>query len=216
MLEKMCDFFESRLESYDEHMMTNIASAADFYPFTARMLPNIPGSCILDLGCGTGLELEAYFALCPSAKVTGIDLSNGMLSALRKKFPDSDLNLIVGSYFDIPFGIEQFDAAVSVESLHHFTMAEKIPLYAKLRSALKENGYFILTDYFSLSDEEETMHRQNLLSLKAEQGICDQELYHYDTPLTVAHETEALQRAGFSSVEVLHHWGATYALKAIK
>lgn len=109
-----------------------------------------------------------------------------------------------------------FDAAVSVESLHHFTKEEKITLYTKLYTALKNNGYFILTDYFSLSDQEEYMHRQNLIALKAEQGITDDEFYHYDTPLTVKHETEALFEAGFSSVEVLNHWGATYTLRAMK
>ena len=109
-----------------------------------------------------------------------------------------------------------FDAAVSVESLHHFTKEEKIPLYAKLHTALKENGYFILTDYFSLSDDEEEMHRQNLIALKTEQGITDDEFYHYDTPLTVKHEIEALLEAGFSNVEVLNHWGATYTVKAVK
>lgn len=216
MLEKMSDFFEARLDGYDDHMITNIESATEFYPFTAQKLPAIPNSCILDLGCGTGLELEEYFLLCPSAKVTGIDLSQGMLSALCKKFPDKDITLIVGSYFDIPLGDDVFDAAVSVESLHHFTKKEKVALYAKLNTALKENGYFILTDYFSLSDEEENTHRQNLLTLKAEQGIKDNEFYHYDTPLTVQHETEALLEAGFSAVEVLNHWGATYTLKAIK
>lgn len=60
------------------------------------------------------------------------------------------------------------------------------------------------------------MHRQNLIALKAEQGITDDEFYHYDTPLTVKHETEALFEAGFSSVEVLNHWGATYTLRAMK
>ena len=216
MLEKMRDFFEARLDGYDEHMMTNIESATAFYPFTAKMLPAIANCHILDLGCGTGLELEEYFLLCPSAKVTGIDLSQGMLSALGKKFVDKDITLIVGSYFDVPLGKNIFEAAVSVESLHHFTKEEKIPLYAKLHAALKEKGYFILTDYFSLSDEEEKMHRQNLIALKAEQGICDDEFYHYDTPLTVNHETEALLEGGFSNVEVLNHWGATYTLKAVK
>ena len=216
MLEKMRDFFEARLDGYDEHMMTNIESATAFYPFTAKMLPAIANCHILDLGCGTGLELEAYYLLCPSAKVTGIDLSQGMLSALDQKFADKDITLIVGSYFDVPLGKNVFDAAVSVESLHHFTKEEKIPLYAKLHAALKEKGYFILTDYFSLSDEEEKMHRQNLIALKAEQGICDDEFYHYDTPLTVKHETEALLEAGFSAVEILNHWGATYTLKAVK
>ena len=216
MLEKMRDFFEARLDGYDEHMMTNIESATAFYPFTAKMLPAIANCHILDLGCGTGLELEAYYLLCPSAKVTGIDLSQGMLSALDQKFADKDIALIVGSYFDVPLGKNVFDAAVSVESLHHFTKEEKIPLYAKLHAALKEKGYFILTDYFSLSDEEEKMHRQSLIALKAEQGICDDEFYHYDTPLTVKHETEALLEAGFAAVEILNHWGATYTLKAVK
>ena len=216
MLEKMADFFENRLDGYDEHMMTSIEAADKFYPFTAKQLPTTENCHILDLGCGTGLELEEYFLLCPSAKVTGIDLSQGMLSALGKKFADKDITTIVGCYFDVPLGKDVFDTAVSVESLHHFTKEEKIPLYTKLHAALKENGYFILTDYFSLSDDEEKMHRQNLIALKAEQGICDNEFYHYDTPLTVKHETEALLQAGFSTVEVLNHWGATYTLKAVK
>ena len=31
MLEKMSEFFEARLDGYDEHMMTNIESANEFY-----------------------------------------------------------------------------------------------------------------------------------------------------------------------------------------
>ena len=144
------------------------------------------------------------------------DLSEGMLTELQRKFVGKNITLILDSYFDVPLGENVFDAAVSVESLHHFTKEEKIPLYAKLHTALKENGYFILTDYFSLSDDEEEMHRQNLIALKTEQGITDDEFYHYDTPLTVKHEIEALLEAGFSNVEVLNHWGATYTVKAVK
>lgn len=216
MLEKMNEFFDKRLDGYDEHMMTNIESSDVFYPYTARCLPKTNGAKILDLGCGTGLELEHYFRLNPSAKITGIDLTESMLNALRNKFPEKDLNLICGSYFDVTFEENTFDAAVSVESLHHFTKEEKIPLYTKLHSALKDSGYFILTDYFALSDKDEKTFRNELLRLKKEQGIDDNEFYHYDTPLTVAHETEALLEAGFSSVEVLNSWGATFILKAIK
>lgn len=216
MLEKMNEFFENRIAGYDEHMLNNIASAKEFYPYTANQLPQKADCHILDLGCGTGLEMEYYFPLNPSAEITGIDLSAGMLEALKLKLPDKKINLICGSYFGVPFGAELFDGAVSAESLHHFTKEEKIPLYEKLCRALKPDAYFILTDYFSLSDEEELTHRQNLSALKAEQGITDNELYHYDTPLTLKHETEALLEAGFSSVEVLNNWGATYTLKAIK
>ena len=216
MLEKMADFFEKRLDGYDKHMLANIESADEFYPYTAKQLPPTENCHILDLGCGTGLELEEYYLLNPTARVTGIDLSQGMLSALKKKFADKDITLICDSYFDVPFDVSLFDGAVSVESLHHFTKAEKVPLYTKLRRALIDGGYFVLTDYFSLTDEEEQMHRQNLSELKTEQRISDDAFYHYDTPLTVKHETEALLEAGFSSVEVLKNWGATYTIKAVK
>ena len=216
MLEKMAAFFEARLEGYDTHMLNNIEGAAAFYPFTADCLPKATDAAILDLGCGTGLGLEWYFSLNPTATVTGIDLSEGMLRALKEKFRDKALKLIYGSYFDVPFGCGVYDAAVSVESLHHFTKQEKIPLYTKLHGALKERGFFILTDYFALSDEEERGFQEELLRLKEENGIADTEFYHYDTPLTVAHETEALVAAGFQKVEVLQNWGATYTLRAMK
>ena len=216
MLEKMDKFFEARLDGYEEHMLTNIESAAEFYPFTADCLPDTINASILDLGCGTGLELNWYFHRNPIAKVTGIDLSQGMLATLREKFLDRDLTLICGSYFDVPFGESAFDAAVSVESLHHFTQDEKIPLYTKLCQSLKPGGYFILTDYFSASDEEEQAFFEELARLKAEQGVTDETFYHFDTPLTVRHETDALRAAGFSSVEVLNSWGATHTIKATR
>ena len=216
MLEKMGEFFDRRLSSYDEHMMTNIESADAFYPFTASLLPREDGARVLDLGCGTGLELAAYFALNPSAKIVGVDLAPGMLAELKRKFEDKDVSLILGSYFDVPFGMDAFDAAVSVESLHHFTKAEKIPLYKKLYAALKDQGCFILTDYFALTEEEEVAFRAELLRQKKEQGITDAAFYHFDTPLTVAHECEALFEAGFSKIEVLSSWGATHTIKAEK
>ncbi len=216
MLEGMSDFFENRIDGYDEHMLKDIESADEFYPYTASCLPSASGCRVLDLGCGTGLELEFYFELNPTAKVVGIDLCEAMLSRLGEKLHNRDIELILGSYFDLPLGEAIYDAAVSVESLHHFTKEEKTALYKKLHDALKDNGCFILTDYFALSDEEEMFHRQSLAALKKEQGITDNGFYHYDTPLTVAHETEALLNAGFSSVEVLKSWGATYTLKATK
>lgn len=215
-LEEMSAFFEARLDLYDHHMLGDVANARELYTFTAQALPIKEGCRLLDLGCGTGLELEFYFPLCPTAQVTGIDLSQGMLSRLGEKFPEKDLTLLQGSYFDVPLGENVFDAAVSVESLHHFTKEEKIPLYAKVRAALKEGGYFLLTDYFSLSEEEERRRRETLLALKKAQGLGDDQFYHYDTPLTVGHEAEALEGAGFSRVEIVNQWGPTYAIRAVK
>ena len=216
MLEQMGAFFDARLDGYEAHQLDTIECAREFYPFTADCLPRNADSRLLDLGCGTGLELDFYLAAVPTAKITGIDLAPGMLAALREKHRDRDLTLILGSYFEVPFGENVFDAAVSVESLHHFTKEEKIPLYRKLHAALKAGGYFILTDYFALCEETEEACRAELIRLRKEQGIPDGVFCHYDTPLTVEHETQALLEGGFSRVEILRRWGPTAALKAVK
>ena len=216
MLERMDLFFEARLEGYDEHMLRDIEGAREFYPFTAAQLPLFPGCSVLDLGCGTGLELEFYFERNPEAAVTGIDLSEKMLRALREKYPKKELQLIRDSYFDVPLGENRYDAVVSVESLHHFTMEEKSGLYKKIFRCLKPGSSFVLTDYFAADNKEESFFRRELLRLKEENGIRDNGFYHYDTPLTVAHEIEALRAGGFSRVDILGSWGATYCLKAVK
>lgn len=216
MLEKMDDFFNRRLEGYEEHQLNAIDGAREFYPYTASLLPRNKRARVLDLGCGTGLELDYYFVLNPSAQVVGIDLAEDMLATLKKKFSKKAITAIQGSYFDIPFGDDTYDAVVSVESLHHFANDEKVPLYRKIRQALKAGGYFILTDYFAASDEEESFFRREFSRLKAEQGLRDNAFYHYDTPLTAEHEIEALQGAEFSSVKLLKRWGATCTIKATK
>ena len=215
MIEKMDDFFTARVEGYDEHMKNNIEGADVFYKYTASLLPTEEKANVLDLGCGTGLELEEYFSINPQARITGIDLTEAMLDFLKTKFSDKDITTICGSYFDVPFGEEVFYAAVSVESLHHFTKEEKIPLYTKLRKALKPGGYFILTDYFAENEEQEEYFRNELLRIRKEQNLADDIFYHYDTPLTVEHEKEALLAAGFTSVEELNSWEVTNTLKAV-
>lgn len=83
---------------------------------------------LLNLGCGTGLELDEIFRYHPDIQVTGIDLSEEMLHMLRKKHPDKKMKLVAGDYFKEPFGTACFDVAVSFETLHHFTEKKwKIP-----------------------------------------------------------------------------------------
>ncbi len=214
-LEKMDDFFAARINGYDEHMKSNIEGASGFYAYTASLLPASAGSRVLDLGCGTGLELEEYFSLNPDAQVTGIDLSDVMLDALKAKFPEKALTLIRASYFDAPFGENRFDAAVSVESLHHFSADMKASLYGKLHAALKQGGAFVLTDYFAESEELEEEYFRNLADLKKEQGLSDDTFYHYDTPLLVDHEMDILRSAGFRDVRIMKQWGeSTYTVLA--
>lgn len=215
-LEKMDEFFDNRTYGYEQHQLDCIDSAKEFYKFTAAQLPYTVGAKILDLGCGTGLELNEYFNINPHAIVTGIDLAGGMLHVLQNKVFGDQITLINGSYFDVSFGKNMYDAAVSVESLHHFTMKQKIPLYKKLHQSLKKDGYFILTDYMADNDEIECRNFADFAKLKEEAGITNQAFYHYDTPLTLEHEKAALTAGGFSNVELLHMWQCTASLKAYR
>ena len=216
MLERMDDFFTARVDGYDEHMRQYVEEDSEFYAFTASLLPKTENAAVLDLGCGTGLELEAFFAVNPTARVTGIDLTEAMLNALKEKLPDKNITTVCGSYFEVPFGEEVFDAAVSVESLHHFSEEEKLPLYNKLWKALKPGGYFILTDFFADTDDQEDFFRRELMRLRKEQNLPDGVFYHYDTPMTVEHEKKILIAAGFSNVEEIGNWDSTHTLKAEK
>ena len=108
---------------------------------------------------------------------------------------------------------------MSVEELNEICMemiANAGEGRAKVYEALEENGFFILTDYFALSEEEEVLHRQELRRLMEREGAQAGELYHYDTPLTVEHEIEALHAAGFGRVEILGRWGPTCTLRSDK
>lgn len=213
MLEKMEGFFQERVAGYDQYMLDTIEGAAEFYPYTASLLP--AGQCrLLDLGCGTGLELEQVFRKNPFASVTGIDLSPAMLEALRKKLAGRDITLLEGSYFTLPFGEDCFDGAVSVESLHHFPAGQKLELYKKLHAALRKGGVFILTDYFAEDEAAEMRFFAELTRLKVEQGLSDEAFVHFDTPLTAEHELSLLEQAGFSSLRIMRRWENTCTLRA--
>ena len=54
---------------------------ADYGKDLLSHVPDNPGQAILDLGCGTGLELDALFARFPDLRVTGIDMTEEMLCA---------------------------------------------------------------------------------------------------------------------------------------
>ena len=93
-LEEMGDFFTARIGGYEQHM--SIWEKA-----YQRMAELVPSECrkILDLGCGTGLELEAIWNRYSNAEITGVDLCQSMLEKLVKKYPDKPLRTVCEDYF---------------------------------------------------------------------------------------------------------------------
>lgn len=212
-LEEMSAFFARRVEGYDAHML-NIDGMAACYDRVAACLPP-DAQALLDLGCGTGLELAPIFARLPGLAVTGIDLTQAMLDALAEKYPDKVLRLLCASYFDVDLGERRFDAALSVESLHHFTHAEKRGLYRRILRALKPGGIYIEADFTAATQAEEDAlfaeRAARLAAMKAEEGF-----WHFDTPCTIDNQLRLLREAGFAEVALDARWGATALIVARK
>ncbi len=215
MLETMSDFFTARTDMYDEHMLTEVEGCKEGYIKMASLVPQ-ETKTLLDLGCGTGLELDEIFKLHPYVKVTGIDLTSSMLDKLREKHPNRDMNLICGDYFKEIFGVDIFECAVSFQTMHHFPKDKKLSLYKKILDSLKDGGIYIECDYMVLTQEEEDHWFSENTRLRREQGIVGDEFYHYDTPCSVDNQIELLKIAGFSSVEQVFRMENTTLLVAKK
>ena len=211
-LETMGGFFDRRVDSYEDHMRPWRA----YYRWLGELIP-AQAETLLDLGCGTGLELDEIFRLHPDIRVTGIDLAPGMLARLREKHPERKLTLTVGDYLTVPLAPCAFDVAVAFETLHHFPPETKLGLFRRIFAALRPGGMLLEGDYIAESDEMETYLFQELARRRARQHVPEGTFVHFDTPLTLAHELSLLSQAGFTA-EVLGYRGEdnTPMIRAIK
>jgi tRNA (cmo5U34)-methyltransferase len=197
-LEEMGSFFADRVGTYEKHM--SVWSEA--YEYMAQLVPkNV--KTILDIGCGTGLELDEIFKLLPEIKVVGIDLSQAMLQQLKLKHHDKNLELLCADYFKADINAEYFDAVVSFQTLHHFRPQMKLDLFKKLYRALKSDGRYIETDYIACCEEEEELLFSACKTKRESEKIPDDVFVHFDTPLTVEHEISLLKTAGFATVNLV-------------
>ena len=211
-IEEMTDFFSKRIDDYDHvhlsHWAEEYAHIADYF--------DTPLETLLDLGCGTGLELTSIYQKFPNVKITGIDLSEDMMDRLRVKYADKDINLILADYFAYPLEAEKYDAALSFETLHHFKYLKKQKIYEKLFKTIKRGGYYIECDYIACCLEEETICLEQYEFKRKENHISDDVFVHIDIPLTLEHQIQLMRNAGFRDVHVLYENEGTAIIKAEK
>jgi cyclopropane fatty-acyl-phospholipid synthase-like methyltransferase len=210
-LEEMSRFFDQRIGTYEEHMLEEVKGAREAYVEIAKYIPVKENIRLVDLGCGTGLELREIYRKNPSMKVTGIDLSREMLHKLKDNYPDKQIEVHNMSYLDYDYGLGQYDAAVSCETLHHLSHDEKLQLYTKLYHGLASDGRYVECDYMVQDQKEEDYYYAENERIRKELGI-QEGIYHYDTPCTIENQIKLLQAAGFTSVEKKMHVGNTVML----
>lgn len=196
-------------------MLNKVEGCKDGYVKMAELLPQDADE-ILDLGCGTGLELDEIFKIMPFIHVTGIDLTQAMLDKLKQKHPNKNLSLINASYFDYDFGTHKYDTVISFQTMHHFSHEDKLKLYSKIFQSLKTDRCYIECDYMVESEEEETFYYSENKRIRKEQGIPDGEFYHYDTPCTINNQIKLLSKVGFKTVKMNFRVGNSTIIVAKK
>lgn len=118
-----------------------LPSAGEWHEFQ-RLLPDLAGKAVLDLGCGYGWHCR-YAAEQNAHSVVGIDLSERMLQEARARTADPRITYLRGAIEDIAFSPESFDLIISSLAFHYVESFESA--CAVIYRILKPNGDLVFS-----------------------------------------------------------------------
>ena len=212
--EKMASFFDLRATGYDVHIKDVVYTDEEFEQFyqaiSQPIAPTEQPLKILDLGCGTGLELAPLLQRVPNAQITGMDVSINMLRLLEEKYPaqQRQITLKAASYLDESLGSQEYDYIISAMSLHHLLPDTKQKLYQKIYLALKPGGQYIEGDTVTRKDMENEFLAEYEGQIKQMLPAANGH-YHIDIPFSIDTQKELLLGAGFKQFKLI--WEKDYA-----
>ena len=98
---------------------------------------------MIDIGCGTGRHWEQILAQSP-AQLAGYDVSDGMLTELKKKYPGADVQLATDNGLSgVPD--QSVDVLISTLTIAHIENVERA--FAAWSRVLKPGGALLITDF---------------------------------------------------------------------
>ena len=202
--EPMAAFFDSRADGYNAHMLRD-SGEEDYKKLGSHFPKTNEAIQILDIGCGTGIELDYIWEQVPHAHITCVDVSRGMLDLLLQNHPGSHdrITIVEASYIDWLYPKNVFDIVVSNMTMHHYWPDEKIKVYRKILGSLKTGGSYIEGDFIVDAIAAELYKRRYELITANLPDKTKAGEYHIDIPFTLEVQEKLLLDAGFSSVEVL-------------
>ncbi|OGO71803.1 MAG: hypothetical protein A2Z37_00535 [Chloroflexi bacterium RBG_19FT_COMBO_62_14] len=109
-----------------------------------RLFTPKPGMTVLDVGCGTGAQLELYRRF--DCKLFGIDSSQSMLAVAKSRLADA-ADLQLGNAVGLPYSTGKFDLVISMLSLHEMKPQVRIGAVEEMKRVLKDTGRILLIDH---------------------------------------------------------------------
>lgn len=216
--------FNDVAKDYDAQRRQLIPCFDDFYRLPIEMLDcQTDAPRVLDVGGGTGLASAFLLEKYPNARLTLIDLAEGMLDIARERFAGNEnVEYIVADYTTHPFD-EPFDIIISALSIHHLNAAGKEALYKKCYGLLKSGGIFLNADQvkspFLYTEEMFTRLWREEIEASGIGAAELQKAYErqaYDDTSTLCEQLKWLENAGFSVVDCAYKYYVFAVLYAKK
>ncbi|WP_447988429.1 class I SAM-dependent methyltransferase [Achromobacter spanius] len=105
----------------------------------------LPEGRVLDIGCGTG---DVTIALHDAGyAMTGLDISDGMLSVFKENAGDRNIPLVIGDIFELEAPAEKFDAATCRYVFSHYP--DFGLLLGKIAEYVRPGGYIVFDTFAS-------------------------------------------------------------------
>lgn len=109
-----------------------------------KLWPPRNGMRVLDVGCGTGAQLNIYRSY--GCRVFGIEMSAGMIATARQKYPGR-LNLSRADAVHMPYRNQTFDLILLSMMLHEISVENRLAVLVETRRVLKDSGRVLVIDY---------------------------------------------------------------------
>jgi len=100
---------------------------------------------VLEIGAGVGRWAASFEPA--KTRFTGVDISEGMVEAARKNFPQYRFDML-GEDSVLPYGDESFDLSFSVTVMHHNTTPTKWALISEMWRVTRPGGRLMFLEDF--------------------------------------------------------------------
>jgi len=162
-----------------------------------KLLKEIDGGNVLDVGCGSGQFTGTLASSLQSFQtITGVDVDEDSLKEARNNFPGKSFRFIRSGSQNLPFQDENFDMVVISNALHHVEDPEAS--LAEMKRVLKSGGHFLvnelLRDELTNAQESHMLHHHLRQEIDNILGISHNQTYHRNDLIRLVNDLELYDR----------------------